>query len=52
MLKDLTRGRPLDPGGLHAFLATLPIPEAEKDRLRAMTPSTYTGNAVAQARNI
>jgi adenylosuccinate lyase len=51
-LKDLTRGRPLDREGLHAFLATLPIPEAEKDRLRAMTPRTYTGNAEAQARAI
>ena len=51
-LKDLTRGRPLDREGLHAFLATLPIPEAEKDRLRAMTPRSYTGNAEAQARAI
>jgi adenylosuccinate lyase len=51
-LKDLTRGRPLDREGLHAFLATLPIPEADKDRLRAMTPRAYTGNAEAQARNI
>ena len=51
-LKDLTRGRPLDREGLHAFLATLPIPEAEKDRLRAMTPRAYTGNAEAQARAI
>ncbi|MGH8588647.1 MAG: lyase family protein, partial [Gammaproteobacteria bacterium] len=51
-LKDLTRGRPLDREGLHAFLATLPIPEAEKDRLRAMTPRVYTGNAEAQARAI
>jgi adenylosuccinate lyase len=51
-LKDLTRGRPLDRDGLHAFLATLPIPEADKDRLRAMTPRAYTGNAEAQARDI
>ena len=51
-LKDLTRGRPLDREGLHAFLATLPIPEADKDRLRAMTPRAYTGNAEAQARNV
>ena len=51
-LKDLTRGRALDREGLHAFLATLPIPEPEKDRLRAMTPRSYTGNAEAQARAI
>jgi adenylosuccinate lyase len=51
-LKDLTRGRPLDRKGLHAFLATLPIPDADKDRLRAMTPRAYTGNAEAQARDI
>jgi adenylosuccinate lyase len=51
-LKDLTRGRPLDREDLHAFLAALPIPDAEKERLRAMTPRTYTGNAEAQARAI
>ncbi|MGH8565382.1 MAG: adenylosuccinate lyase [Gammaproteobacteria bacterium] len=51
-LKDLTRGRQLDREALHLFLATLPIPEAEKDRLRAMTPRAYTGNAEDQARAI
>jgi adenylosuccinate lyase len=49
-LKDLSRGRPLDREGLHAFLATLAIPESEKERLRALNPRTYTGNAEAQAR--
>ena len=52
-LKDLTRGR----GGitreaLHAFIATLPIPEPEKARLLGMTPESYTGNAADLARRI
>ncbi len=51
-LKDLTRGRPLDREGLHAFLETLPIPPAEKDRLRALTPDAYTGNAALLARDL
>ncbi len=51
-LKDLTRGRPLDQETLHAFLATLPIPEAEKERLRNWTPRAYTGNAAILARTL
>jgi adenylosuccinate lyase len=39
-LKELTRGEGLD------------IPEAEKARLRDLTPATYTGNAAEQARRI
>ena len=50
-LKDLTRGK----GGitredLHAFLRTLPIPEADRDRLLALTPATYLGLAARLAR--
>ena len=50
-LKDLTRGK----GGitredLHAFLATLPIPEADRARLLALTPATYVGLAARLAR--
>jgi adenylosuccinate lyase len=50
-LKDLTRGK----GGitkpdLHAFIATLPIPEAEKARLVALTPASYIGLAARLAR--
>jgi len=50
-LKDLTRGK----GGitrddLHAFLQTLPIPEADRKRLLALTPATYIGLAAKLAR--
>jgi len=50
-LKDLTRGK----GGitrddLHAFLRTLPIPEADRKRLLALTPATYIGLAAKLAR--
>jgi len=52
-LKDLTRGK----GGitretLHAFIRNLAIPEAEKVRLQALTPSTYIGDAVRLAREV
>jgi len=50
-LKELTRGK----GGitkdeLHAFIRTLPIPAEARDRLLALTPSTYTGLAERLAR--
>jgi adenylosuccinate lyase len=50
-LKDLTRGK----GGitredLHAFVATLAIPEDAKRRLLELTPSTYVGLAPRLAR--
>jgi adenylosuccinate lyase len=51
-LKELTRGK----GGitrddLHAFVRTLPIPQPERDRLLALTPSTYVGLAARLARD-
>jgi adenylosuccinate lyase len=52
-LKDLTRGRSgITRETLHAFIRTLPIPEAEKARLLALTPATYVGLAAALARRI
>ena len=52
-LKALTRGK----GGitketLHQFIASLNIPEAEKNRLLMMTPHNYIGKASALARRI
>ena len=52
-LKELTRGK----GGitreaLAAFIGGLALPEAEKKRLLALTPATYTGKAVELARKI
>ncbi len=51
-LKALTRGKGIDKESLQAFVQTLEIPEAEKRRLMALTPATYTGNAEAQANAI
>jgi adenylosuccinate lyase len=49
----LTRGRAgITRETLHAFIRTLPIPEAEKARLLALTPATYVGLAAALARRI
>jgi adenylosuccinate lyase len=51
-LKELTRGK----GGiardeLHAFIRTLPIPAEARDRLLALTPTTYVGLAERLARD-
>jgi len=51
-LKDLTRGRPIDARALAEFIGSLPLPAAEKARLRALRPSDYTGLAAALARAI
>lgn len=45
-LKTLTRGRKLTATEYRAFVAELPLPEAEKKRLAELTPATYTGLAV------
>jgi adenylosuccinate lyase len=51
-LKALTRGRRLDAAAVAAFVDGLPLPEAEKRRLRAMTPATYLGIAARLARSV
>jgi adenylosuccinate lyase len=51
-LKELTRGKRIDAEALAAFVDGLDIPEAAKAELRALSPSTYLGNAAAQAREI
>jgi len=51
-LKQLTRGKPIDRETLHGFIAGLDIPEPEKKRLRELTPETYIGDAVRQARSV
>jgi adenylosuccinate lyase len=52
-LKALTRGKGgIDKESLHAFIATLQIPAAEKQRLLALTPRTYTGMAAALAKRV
>ena len=49
-LKELTRGKAITREAVAAFIDTLELPQAEKDRLRAMTPGSYTGMAAALAR--
>jgi len=48
-LKDLTRGQRIDADLLRAFVNTLPIPDAERVRLAALTPQDYLGLAVSLA---
>ena len=51
-LKALTRGQRVDRETLRAFIADLAIPAEAKQRLLALTPASYTGNAAAQARKL
>ncbi|HIE02628.1 MAG TPA: adenylosuccinate lyase [Thiotrichaceae bacterium] len=51
-LKELTRGQGIDQARLQAFIADLPIPEADKTHLLKLTPSTYTGNAATQTQSL
>jgi len=51
-LKELTRGRTIDQATIEAFVETLEMPEQAKAELKALTPGTYIGNAVAQAKAI
>lgn len=52
-LKALTRGKgSLNRESLRTFIETLEIPEAEKQRLLSLTPSTYLGKAEALAQRI
>jgi adenylosuccinate lyase len=52
-LKELTRGQSgINRASLQAFIATLDIPEAEKQRLLQLSPDTYIGKAAELARRI
>ncbi len=51
-LKALTRGQRVDRETLRVFIADLTIPEEARQRLLALTPANYTGNAAAQARRV
>ena len=49
-LKELTRGKAgITRETMHALIRGLSIPDAAKERLLALTPATYTGNAAVQA---
>ena len=51
-LKELTRGQRITPEQLRIFVDGLDMPEEAKARLREMTPGSYIGNAVEQAKAI
>src|SRR5699024_1067366 len=46
-LKDLTRGQRVTGAGMREFGEQLGLPEAERERLLALSPHTYTGCAAA-----
>lgn len=49
-LKELTRGRRVNAEIMRDFVAALPLPKADKERLMKLTPSTYIGLAEKLAR--
>jgi adenylosuccinate lyase len=49
-LKEVTRGQAVTREALHGLIRALDIPQADKDRLLALTPATYVGQAEALAR--
>jgi adenylosuccinate lyase len=49
-LKEVTRGKTVTAEALHGLIQSLDIPQAEKDRLLAMTPGSYVGKAAELAR--
>ncbi|HET7204322.1 MAG TPA: adenylosuccinate lyase [Steroidobacteraceae bacterium] len=51
-LKALTRGRRIDAEAVARFVEGLPIPPAEKNRLRQLTPAAYIGLAARLARDV
>ncbi len=48
-LKDFTRGRVIDSAAMREFVATLPLPAGDRQRLLALTPATYIGLAATLA---
>ena len=46
-LKELTRGKRVDQAAMAAFIDTLTMPETAKNELKALTPATYIGRAIA-----
>lgn len=51
-LKALTRGQRITPEALRRFIESLELPDEAKQRLLALTPGSYTGNAADLARDI
>ncbi len=51
-LKALTRGQGITKETLHDFISQLEIPNEAKKNLLSMTPASYIGNAVEQAKSV
>ena len=51
-LKEVTRGKTVTAEALHGLITGLEIPQADKDRLLAMTPGSYVGKAAELARRV
>ena len=51
-LKEVTRGKRVTAADLHGLIQGLDIPQADKDRLLAMTPGSYVGKAAELARRV
>jgi adenylosuccinate lyase len=51
-LKELTRGKGISAETLQQFIAGLDIPDAAREELARLTPASYIGNAVEQAKSI
>ena len=51
-LKKFTRGEPMTRELMQGFIARLEIPQADKQRLLAMTPASYLGMAVELAQRV
>jgi len=49
-LKAVTRGKTVQAADLHGLIQALEIPQADKDRLLALTPAGYVGKAAELAR--
>ncbi|MGN0833491.1 MAG: adenylosuccinate lyase [Kiritimatiellia bacterium] len=49
-LKELTRGRRVNAEIMRDFVAALPLPKADRERLIKLTPATYVGIAAKLAR--
>ncbi len=52
LLKDFSRGRPIDGPALATFIETLPISAAQKARLQQLKPQDYVGLAAELARKV
>lgn len=51
-LKEVTRGKTVTSEALHQLIRSLDIPQADKNRLLAMTPGSYVGKAAELARRV